>query len=81
MKALIDPRFNRVCELSEIDFPVADPLIWVDATGSETPDSTLYVDGRFVEPPPVVIAKTPEPTKAELLTQINALMAKVGALP
>lgn len=81
MRALIDPRSNRVCELSKVDFPVANPLIWVDATGSEIPDSTLYVDGQFVKPPLVVIAKTPEPTKSELLAQINALMTKVEALP
>ena len=30
MKALIDPRSGRVCELREVEFAVADPLFWLE---------------------------------------------------
>ena len=67
MKALIDPRSNRVCQLANSEFPVARPLLWVDATGSELPDSTTYANGQFVAAvvTPVVI----EPSPLELLQQ------------
>jgi hypothetical protein len=40
MKALIDPRFNRVCELAldQFVFPVAEPLFWVDCQENCIPD-------------------------------------------
>lgn len=50
MKALIDPRVGRVCEVSVSDFPVAPPLIWVDCDETVVPDVTTFVDNAFVQP-------------------------------
>lgn len=49
MLALIDPRFNRVCQIEEESFPVADPLFWVECPVDCNTNWT-YVDGIFVEP-------------------------------
>lgn len=38
MKALIDPRFNRVCEVAEVEFPVANPLFWTPCQDDCIPD-------------------------------------------
>jgi hypothetical protein len=38
MKALIDPRFNRVAEVAEQAFPVAPPLFWVNCADEVKPD-------------------------------------------
>lgn len=50
MKALIDPRSNRVCQVADAEFPVAPPLVWVDCDETVVPDVTTYVDGAFVQP-------------------------------
>ena len=49
MKALIDPRSGRVCELREVEFAVADPLFWLDV-GDEVTTRYAY-DGEAVVPP------------------------------
>ena len=51
MKALIDPRAGRVCELREVEFAVADPLFWLDV-GDEVTTRYTY-DGAKVVPPPL----------------------------
>ncbi len=68
MRALIDPRSNRVCQVAEADFPVAEPLFWVDATPDIMPDSHTYADGQFVAP---VVIDQPEaqPDPIAALTQ------------
>lgn len=38
MIALIDPRFNRVCEIKLVEFPVAEPLFWVNCQEDCIPD-------------------------------------------
>lgn len=79
MFALIDPRSNRVCQLADSEFPVADPLFWAPATGSEIPDATTYVNGGFVAPPPpVVINQPPDPVVA-LAQQVADLQAALLA--
>jgi hypothetical protein len=50
VKALIDPRSGRVCELREVEFAVADPLFWLDV-GEEVTTRHTY-DGASVVPPP-----------------------------
>jgi hypothetical protein len=51
MKALIDPRFNRVCELHPGEgFLVAPPLFWVDCPEDTVPDSHEW-DGEKIVPP------------------------------
>ena len=50
MKALIDPRSGRVCELREEAFAVAAPLFWLEV-GDEVTTHYTY-DGANVEPPP-----------------------------
>jgi len=51
MKALIDPRSGRVCELREVEFAVAAPLFWLDVADEVTTRYTY--DGAKVVPPPV----------------------------
>lgn len=81
MKALIDPRENRVCEVSKYDFPVAYPLMWVDCDETVTPENTIYVNGDFVQIPKPEQPQIVEPSKSDLLAQIQSLAAKVEALP
>jgi hypothetical protein len=68
MRALIDPRSNRVCQLADADFPVAEPLFWVDCDDTIAPDSYTYADGQFVAP---VVIDQPEaqPDPIAALTQ------------
>jgi hypothetical protein len=49
VKALIDPRSRRVCELREEEFAVANPLFWLDV-GDEVTTRYSY-DGANVVPP------------------------------
>jgi hypothetical protein len=80
MKALISPNENnRIAQVEAQDFPVAEPLHWVDCPETVTPEWT-YVDGQFVAPvipEPVVM---PEPTAADLMAELAALTAKIQAL-
>lgn len=68
--------------------PGVDVLVgigeWVEITGAEAPPSSgwLYVDGQFSPPPEPAPAPVPaQPSKSELMAQIEALMARVAALP
>jgi len=80
MLALISPEENnRICQIEQTEFPVALPLFWIDCPNYITTEWT-YADGTFVEPSiskPNVIA---EPTKNELLAELQALSAKIEAL-
>jgi hypothetical protein len=49
VKALIDPRSGRVCELREVEFAVATPLFWLEV-GNEVTTRYTY-DGANVVPP------------------------------
>lgn len=53
MQALIDPRFDRVCQVETDDqtFPVAEPLFWTTCPDNCTTEWT-YVNGQFVPPAP-----------------------------
>ena len=53
MQALIDPRYNRVCQIEPDDqtFPVAEPLFWTACPDDCTTQWT-YVDGQFIAPTP-----------------------------
>ena len=51
MKALI--LNTQVCQVAAQDFPVAEPLYWVDCANDVTSLWT-YVDGTFVPPAPYV---------------------------
>lgn len=83
MYALISPNENnRICQVEENIFPVADPLHWVDLSnvvGNVTTE-WIYVDGNFVPPVPVVVEVAPAPTKEELLAQLQALQTQISAL-
>jgi hypothetical protein len=50
VKALIDPRSGRVCELREVEFTVADPQFWLEV-GDEVTTQYSY-DGVDLLPPP-----------------------------
>lgn len=60
MKALIDPRFERVAQIEDAEFPVAAPLFWVDAPAGITTQHTY--DGTFHPPPPDPAPPLPEDT-------------------
>ena len=51
MQALIDPRFDRVCQIEPDGqtFPVAEPLFWTTCPDNCNTQWT-YVNGQFVEP-------------------------------
>ena len=48
MQALIDPRFDRVCQIEPDDqtFPVAEPLFWTTCPDNCTTEWT-YVNGQL----------------------------------
>lgn len=70
MKALIDPRFdNRICQVQEDDFPVAEPLYWTDCP--EDCDTHWIYNGT-VFLPPVIQVPTAEENKG---TATNLLQA------
>ena len=68
MRALIDPRSNRVCQVAEADFSVSDPLFWVDCDDTIVPDQHTYADGAFIAPP-VVVQPDAIPDPVAVLTQ------------
>jgi hypothetical protein len=69
MLALISPQENnRICQVQETDFPVADPLFWVDCPEDCATDWT-YVDGEFLPPAPYV------PTADENKTTATGLLS------
>jgi hypothetical protein len=75
MKALISPiepvaNGFRVCELAEVEFPVAAPLFWVDAPEGVSASTHYYADG-FVEIPP------PEPPAPVIPQQVTRAQGKV----
>ena len=54
MLALISPsENNRICQVEQTDFPVAEPLFWADCPDNCTTEWT-YVNGQFVPPAPYV---------------------------
>lgn len=60
MKALISPNENnRIAEVTNIDFPVAEPLYWVDCPPDCVADLWTYANGMFTPPPPVVETVAP----------------------
>lgn len=59
MKALISPNENnRICQVEQTDFPVAEPLFWADCPADCTTEWT-YDNGNFLPPAP------PAPPTAE----------------
>ena len=80
MKALISPNENnRIAQVEAQDFPVAEPLFWLDCPDTITTEWT-YVDGTFVEPVIPELVVVVEPTKNELLAELELLTAKINAL-
>jgi hypothetical protein len=80
MKALISPNENnRVAQIAEQTFEVAEPLFWVDCPDTIATEWT-YVDGQFVEPVIPEPTPKPTPTKNELLAELELLTAKIQAL-
>lgn len=50
----------RVAQVVDVEFPIADPLFWVECPDDCVQDEWIYVDGKFVEvlPPQIYL---PEP--------------------
>lgn len=61
MKALIDPRSNRICEVREESFEVAKPLFWIDCPLGCEADSWYYDGGKCVPLPPSPEADPAQP--------------------
>ena len=58
-KALISPlENNRIAQVEQVEFEVAEPLFWVDCPDECLADQWKYVDGQIIEPEPV--EPTPE---------------------
>lgn len=77
MKALISPdENNRICQVAAQDFPVADPLYWIDCSDEVTTEWTY--DGIEFNQPSVVASA--QPTKEQLLAQLQALQAQIESL-
>ena len=81
MLALISPNENnRICQVEEQDFPVADPLFWADCPDDCTTEWT-YTDGVFNPPMPPAppTAEENKTTAVGLLQQTDwATIADVG---
>ena len=70
MLALISPNENnRICQVEETDFPVAEPLFWAECPADCTTEWT-YVDGQFL--PPVVPVPTAEENKQTAVSLLQA---------
>lgn len=75
MKALISPlENNRICEVAENDFPVADPLFWVDCPDNCTTEWVF--DGTSVINQ--LIKETPEQTIARLEAALDRHLDSVA---
>jgi hypothetical protein len=69
MKALISPQENnRIAEIVVTDFPIAEPLFWVDCPDDCTTEWT-YVEGEFLPPEPYVPSVEENKTTASSLLQ------------
>jgi hypothetical protein len=79
-KALVSPlENNRVAQVADAEFEVAQPLFWVDCPDNVCPEWT-YDNGSFTERSVPEYVPPPQPTKAELLAELAALTAKIEAL-
>lgn len=80
MLALISPNENnRICQVQETDFPVAEPLFWATCPDDCTTEWT-YVDGVFEPPVPYVpTAEENKDTATSLLSATDwTTIADVG---
>ena len=69
-KALISPtelRYDnndnegyRVAVVSDVEFPVAEPLYWLDCPDDCIQDRWILVNGQLVNNPPVTVVELPE---------------------
>lgn len=80
MYALISPNENnRIAQIEETEFPVAEHLFWAKCPADCTTEWT-YVDGQFVPPAPYVpTAEENKATAAQLLSATDwTTIADVG---
>ena len=80
MYALISPsENNRIAQVEETEFPVAEPLFWAECPADCTTEWT-YVDGQFIPyTPPVPTAEENKATAVSLLQATDwATIADVG---
>lgn len=82
MKALIDPRSDRVVQLHATGFPVAPPLLFVDVPlGVDVvPDAWRYRNGAFVAPPPPIAPETVGEAAARQLRERSGSLGLVRLL-
>ena len=73
---IVDGKVSNTIEVDSLDFMPG----LVEATGGGI--GWDYVDGQFVDnrPIPPEIVPTPEPTKEQLLAEVQGLLAKIEAL-
>jgi hypothetical protein len=74
MRALISPRENdRIADVKVIDYPVANPLYWIDCPDTIT-TNWKYVNKRFLPPDPIDIPSVPEITSVTMRQARLALL-------
>ncbi len=79
-KALVSPlENNRVAQVADAEFEVAQPLFWVDCP-DEVKAEWTYENSVFSAPVIPEAIEPIDPTKAELLAQLQALQAQIESL-
>jgi hypothetical protein len=69
-KALIDPRFNRICEFNDNPFPVAEPLFWMDVP-NETTTEWEYDDNTKSVRTPIIPEKPVNQIRLEKQSEVT----------
>ena len=81
-RALIDPKQGRVAQIVALgeEFPVAKPLIWVDAPADAKADASEWDGARVSSPTATAKTITTAATQGELLVNSYILTAG-GSIP
>jgi hypothetical protein len=76
MKALIYTPDNRLCQVTDQDFPVAHEFMWVDCDADVLPETHDYQDGAFVLKPEIVLSNFYSQFAATTWSKISPVLSK-----
>jgi len=76
MKALIYIPDNRLCQVTDHDFPVAHEFMWVDCDSNVLPETHDYQDNAFVLKPDVVLSNFYGQCAATTFSKIGPVLSK-----
>ena len=76
MKALVYIPQNKVCQVTEQDFPVAHEFMWVDCDADVLPETHDYQDGAFVLKPEVVLSNFYNQCTATTFSKMSPVLSK-----